>query len=159
MNVTSASEVILGLAREAFEEYSGGHGHYEDDTEATTLTIGANEVRCGHAEDLHTDLLRIAKDEGQDFAWYVYEDPAYEWLGQVWVHVPGFEDFHSDCDADGGTVLTEQTINRILDGDGDIRTELEIAIGRPQTHAFAMYTGDVTVTSPLSPANNEEADR
>lgn len=156
MHVTSASDEIRDLARNAFEEYSGGVMHYEDETNENTLTIGANECRCGSADELHASLLAIVAEYEQDFAWYVYEDPAYEWLGDVRVHVPGFEDFQAECDSDGQPVLSAMKLKNILAGGDDVRTEIEIAMGKPQIEAWGKYTGDATVASPVSTANDEK---
>jgi hypothetical protein len=47
----------------------------------------------------------------------VWEDPKYEWLGQVfrWKHGQD-KPFSAECDANGLVVLTEVEIEEILDG-------------------------------------------
>lgn len=55
------------------------------------------ETPVGSAEELANGLIQVAPD----IAFTVHEDPAYEYLGTVFCHVPDLGLFTSDCDAVG----------------------------------------------------------
>ena len=156
MSVVSTNPEILARARTRLEEYSGGAEHYEDEQTDTELTIGANECRVGSALELAQWLEGDIAEFEEDFAYYVYEDPAYEWLGTICIHVPGLTpDYEGNCDADGGPVLSPHQITELLniDADAELRVQLRLKSGRPWTEAFAHHAGAV---KPVSPANEEE---
>jgi hypothetical protein len=166
MTVLSTDPEVRAGARAAFEEYSGGDMHFEDVDDDTEIMIGANEVVVGSASDLARDLDALIEQGEKDFAYYVHEDPAYEWLGSVVIHVPGLTpDFMGSCDADGMPVLEAAHIDEILAiaDDTEMRIQLRLRAGREHTEAFAHHAamvtdGGATVAPPVSPATGE-ADR
>jgi len=49
-----------------------------------------------------------------DAAWRVWEDPAYEHLGQAHLHHPDLGHFAADCDAQGWPVFTSNQVDRLF---------------------------------------------
>lgn len=82
-----------------------------------------SEISVGSSEEIATALPT-------DAAWKVWEDPAYEHLGQVHLNHPDLGVFVADCDALGRPVFTSEAIDRLVDRtDGD-RVELGHLTGR-----------------------------
>lgn len=64
------------------------------------------EISVGSSEDVAGELPGEA-------AWKVWEDPAYEHLGQVHLHHPDLGRFSADCDACGRAVFTNLEVDRL----------------------------------------------
>ena len=164
LRLISSDADIRGAARELFENYSGGD-HFEDTDEDSNLNLGANDVSCGSASELDFDLAQLIHERGSEFAYQVHEDPAYEWLGQVCIHVPGLlPDLTAECDADGSPVLTTTTVTSALAIADDAAMREFLMLQSGQTHRDAMveyatnHTG-ATVAPDVSPANGEDDER
>jgi hypothetical protein len=92
-----------------------GDDYYETEMTATSLSLGANDVRLGTVEEVVSFLECLVEkgvedDDGAmqpvgDFSWWVNDEPAYEWLGNVNIHVAGVGDFAGSCDADGTPIV------------------------------------------------------
>lgn len=88
------------------------------------------EISVGSSEEIATALPTEA-------AWMVWEDPAYEHLGQVHMNHPDLGVFVADCDAQGHPVWTSDELDRLVQRtDGD-RVRLGHLTGRTWTMAFA----------------------
>lgn len=59
------------------------------------------EVRCGSA-----DQVAAALRELDGVVFYLWEDPKYEWLGDVHIEVPDAGSFDANCDAAGQPLFT-----------------------------------------------------
>lgn len=69
-------------------------------------------------------------------AWKVWEDPAYQHLGQVHLNHPDLGVFVADCDAQGRPVFTSTEVDRLVSrADGD-RVQLGHLTGRTWEAAF-----------------------
>jgi hypothetical protein len=68
----------------------------------------------GGSDEIFEQLRQGLPDAAEIVVW---EDPKYEWLGQVfpWKHGQD-KPFSAECDANGLVVLTEVDIEKILDG-------------------------------------------
>lgn len=117
LNASVTDPVVQAKVLELFEQYSGGRDHFEEEIGPDGVSIGANEIRVGTVDDLRRDLLALIKDgfdseddghvDVPDFAFSVNDEPAYEWLGTIVIHVPGIDsDFYGSCDSDGNTTLS-----------------------------------------------------
>lgn len=67
---------------------------------------------CDGAGERHLD--------GFDFAYSINDEPAYEWLGTLVVHVPGMKDLVTECDADGSPVLKNKELMELIDTATDL---------------------------------------
>lgn len=163
----------------AFEEYSGGYHHYEDDRDGGALRLGANDCSQGSCYELPGSLDLIIKSgveevecstckgEGEikaaslaeddkdcpdceatgyislepvDFGYVVNDEPKYEWMGTITIHVPGFApDFQGSCDADGRPMLDNTELMPLIDKATDLedlRSKIKLASG--ETHFDAL---------------------
>lgn len=110
-----------------------GDGEYVD--EAQEALIGEPPtVTCERC-----DGSGEVKTEPQDFAFVVHDDPKYEWLGTIHMHVPGLDDFTGECDAEGRVVINGEEIVRLIDKATDLdelRAEIAQRTGAEHTKAF-----------------------
>jgi len=99
-----------------FNEYGfepGGFAwspHY--DTKMLTLgeRAGISEVSCGCSDEISSALMNSAPG----VAFEVWEDPKYEWLGSLNVHIPGRGHFGAECDSNGIPQFTPDAIRAII---------------------------------------------
>jgi hypothetical protein len=99
----------------------------------TSLEFGRgyvrSEISVGSSEEIAAALPGAA-------AWKVWEDPAYEHLGEVHLNHPDLGVFRADCDALGRPVFSSEKIDRLVARtDGD-RVQLGHLTGR--TWAMAL---------------------
>lgn len=74
-----------------------------------------------------------------DFAFEVYEDPKYEWLGSIYMHTPGADDFLGECDADGQVVINATVLIELVNQAESLdalRTEIAKRTGTFQRSAL-----------------------
>jgi hypothetical protein len=84
------------------------------DPDRHTLSFGVQENVCGGSQGIFEQLREALPDAAEVVVW---EDPKYEWLGQVFRWKHGQEEpFSAECDASGLVVLTEIEVEKILDG-------------------------------------------
>lgn len=57
-----------------------------------------------------------------DFAYEIHDEPMYDWLGTIALHVPGLPDQVLECDADGGVVVHGGTLANLIAGATDLDT-------------------------------------
>lgn len=132
-----------------FEVYAGDRGSfYVEDTENGGLLLGANDVSVGSVDSLNADLQQLIAegfDDGEtqlpptDFAYRVNDEPAYEYLGSIVLHVPGMEDLAAECDADANVVLNNNHLLKLVEDASDLtslRTEIRRITG--ENHYDAM---------------------
>lgn len=73
---------------------------------------------------------QIAKALPTDAAWKVWEDPAYEHLGEVHLNHPDLGVFVSDCDAQGRPVFNSGEVDALLDLTGGDQVQARHRTGR-----------------------------
>jgi hypothetical protein len=111
--------------------YTGGT-YYERETTFHSLTLGANDVSLGTVGEI-VDFLEVLiekgveDDDGEmqpvgDFSWWVNDEPAYEWMGTVAIHVPGVGDFGGSCDADGNPMVNSSDVADLVEAATDLAT-------------------------------------
>lgn len=64
-----------------------------------------------------------------DFAFSVNDEPKYEWMGTIVIHVPGMDDFTGLCDAEGTPTLTSTEVTALVNGATDL-DELKAALAK-----------------------------
>jgi hypothetical protein len=80
------------------------------DPERHSLGFGLQENVCGGSEEIFEQLCEGLPDAAEIVVW---EDPKYEWLGQLFRWKQGQDKpFSAQCDANGLIVLTEGDIER-----------------------------------------------
>lgn len=146
MQVITDDADLRAKAREVFDEYSGSEifqddWHDEDLQHDNVWMVGSAESPCGNAVELAVALDDLLKEEGKDLAYVVWEDPKYEWLGDVHIHVPGLEpDFRADCDSNGMALLTHAQVADLVEsakaGHQDIGERLLLMSGAIHYAAF-----------------------
>lgn len=147
MTIRSRDPEIRRLAGEAFDEFGGGpewSDYFEDDRkdprDREDFSIGASEVRTGSASELDDALKALIVEHGE-FAYWVHEEPCYEFLGAVFIHAPGVGDFRGDCDADGNVVERATVIEGYLEI-GDIESVHKVLGTAVRKAYFAHAKGD-----------------
>lgn len=78
-----------------------GEGPPQDGLVALGEQYGANEVSCGSASELSRQLIEI----DPTIVFMLWEDPKYEWLGEVVIYVPELGLWRQECTAEGSAVL------------------------------------------------------
>jgi hypothetical protein len=90
-----------------------GEGWNLGDPERHVLSFGVQEHVCGGSDEIFEQLRQVLPDAAKIVVW---EDPKFEWLGQVFRWKNGQDKpFSAECDANGLVVLTEVDIEKILD--------------------------------------------
>jgi hypothetical protein len=78
-----------------------------------------------------------------DFAYLVHDEPKYEWMGTITIHVPGFgEDFQGDCDADGRPMLDGSKILPLIDKAtdlDDLKAKIKLVSGQAHLDALGAW--------------------
>jgi len=91
----------------------------------------ADELSCGTSGDIATALREAAP--GASFV--VWEDPKYEWLGEMHAYTPALGEYGAQCDSYGRPVFGWDEITPVLDeaaqAGEDARAALAKAMGRP----------------------------
>lgn len=75
--------------------------------------ISVGSVLDGEIPTLITKAFTAA---GVDFDFDIWQDPKYEYLGDVFRHRVGQEDFLGACDAAGNVLIAEQILRSFADG-------------------------------------------
>lgn len=105
-----------------------------DGTTAEGVTVGeayvCHEIPCGSAAECVDDLIHCAPE----VAFTIYEDPAYEWVGTVWIYVPGLGLFVAACDTSGEPMFTQQQVLALESGPDEVR---RAGLGVPWRDAIA----------------------
>lgn len=88
------------------------------------------------------DIAGALAEAAPRATWELHTDPAYEFLGEVAMHVPGLGLFVQECDADGTSQLSLDAIEKIYEqemprGAKQLMTLLRHATGKPWTDAIA----------------------
>jgi len=105
LQVVTDDADLRAQIHDAFEEYGGGEIWQDDWAHGGPPTgnasfVGAAESSRGSADELAGRLQALITETGKEFAYRLWEDPKYEWLGSVHVHLPGVEpDHHGDWPA------------------------------------------------------------
>ena len=98
--------------REAVREILDEYADHLDWTDALPAELSldrqytAHEVSLGTAQEITGRLTKAAPGA----AFLLWEDPAYQWLGDVYAHTPELGTFTAACDADGNPVYTREQI-------------------------------------------------
>jgi hypothetical protein len=107
---------------ELFDAYSINGTQYDEEPwsvatlEAipdTGLRFDATEVSVGTARDIAGDLENASSDGVTFMMW---EDPRYEWLGELFLHHPELGSYEGTCDSDGNSLLTDYQFRQMVEG-------------------------------------------
>lgn len=126
-NVKAVDKLRDKLAKK-LERWLPGHGleTYDYDGQQSVIgaegltgfTLGWNEMSCGFTDYFREDMAKIAKWLDKHAPTWtefrVWEDPRYEWLGQVVVRTRDGRQFSGDCDASGRLQISEDAIAAAL---------------------------------------------
>ncbi len=96
--------------RDTFASFVADH---TAQTDAGRMKMEGNEASVGSAEEAAQALLDLMKGDPDaepplpphQFAFTVWEDPKYEWLGTLYRYTPGQPMFTAECDASGRAVI------------------------------------------------------
>jgi hypothetical protein len=78
------------------------------------LWVDIEERSVGACRDAAEAVLTALREEGQDVAFTVTEDPKYEWLGTLCRYQPGKGMHEVDCDANAQAVLTDGELTVLI---------------------------------------------
>lgn len=175
MHVYSADPTVRTAARGIFQDYSGTCTFENEETD-TCLSIGVNEARCGSAQELASALTTAMTDPSHEadcgfckgegcencdhsgtvmvtlapFAFTVWEDPKYEWLGELWEYAPGAGAYSAECDADGQAVLSTSTVLGLVRKATDLaalKADVDRLTGAPVIVAQKAFIAALTTTT------------
>lgn len=90
------------------------------------------EVRCGSAAETAKTLQSIAPDA----SWEVWEDPKFEWLGDLYRFTPKLGVWTSECDNSGDAVFKAGEITALLEDRSLSRDDLDTKLGLVHTAAL-----------------------
>lgn len=132
-----------------------GDMYYEKEVTEQSLCLGANDVSLGTVEEVVGFLKCLVEkgvedDDGEmqpvgDFSWWVNDEPAYEWLGTVDIHVAGVGDFGGSCDADGTPVVNSSDVADLVEAATDLvalKAEVEKLTGGKVLNAWHALSKD-----------------
>jgi len=84
-------------------------GQPADDQLGLGLTYMDPEVPCGSAQLIAHTLQESAPRA----SWEVWEDPAYEWLGDLYRFTPDLGLWTANCDTEGTPLFTPDDVHRL----------------------------------------------
>lgn len=112
-------------------------------------SYSAGGIACGEAETIANALVGAAPEA----IFTVWEDPAYEWLGELYRYAPEHGMFSASCDSEGNAVLQINVVLDLLAADEDTR---EIGLGLPWDRQIrALPRGGTAAAPPVSPEAGE----
>ena len=95
------------------------------------VAYGGVEIPVGTASDVASSLREAVP--GSSF--WVQEDPAYEFMGEVWMYTPELGMYGGVCDSNGHVVLRATTVENLL-GRADIEDALFTLTGKAWREAL-----------------------
>ena len=141
---------------EVFEEFGLGNefilpGEPRNafDNSDVSLELGRGYIRSEISVGTSQEIAAALPSEA---AWKVWEDPAYDHLGQVHLNHPDLGEFVADCDAQGNPMWTSDDVDRLVERtDGD-RVQLGHLTGRTWEIAFGpLYEVNKGIILPRDP--------
>lgn len=156
--LVKAPHQLMPAIEDVVMEYLNEHTRDPDpekQPKATEVKWSGGDVRCGSADELATALRNLMRDGDEDreiaptpFAYNLWEDPKYEWLGDLYIYVPNdvpglaAVEYSSECDADGTTVVKPsvllEAINEASDLD-DAKARIGKIVGTEAEKAWEQY--------------------
>ena len=121
---------------EVFEEFGLGHEFVLPGDPAPGPANASRQRRLElgrgyiHSEISVGSSAEIAAALPSDAAWKVWEDPAYEHLGEVHLNHPDLGVFLSDCDAQGRPMFNSGEVDALIELTGGDRVQLGHHTGR-----------------------------
>lgn len=109
----------------------------EDQIMLNHLYLGTS-VPCGSADDIGAALA----EEAPGAIWEVWEDPKYEWLGDLRRYAPSLGLFKAECGSDGQPLFTATELRDLL---AKVRRGDDIArdLGDPWEQLIAEMSGEM----------------
>lgn len=93
-----------------------------------------DETLCGTAEEVAAELQSVAPDA----SWECWEDPKYEWLGDLYRFTPDLGVFTAACDGEGQPRFTPLNVRQFMKKAAAIdETELRRSLGETHKDALA----------------------
>lgn len=124
------------------------------------IILSLEQERPGAAEDLARRLADYAEEKRARLAFKVWEDPVYEWLGQVVIQAPGHELFTAPCDVEGTIRIAFDRIQGFLDDPAAVRAVFGADVEEAwQNCTFHLADGSADAPAGEGPANSDGAER
>lgn len=114
LTVSACPTEQVGAVLDVIESY-GLHLEYVEDGQpgddqlGLALTYMDPEISCGSAQKIAQELQNHAPDA----SWEIWEDPKYEWLGDLYRYTPELGVFSAECDAEGTAVFTADEVHKL----------------------------------------------
>ncbi|WP_133058916.1 MULTISPECIES: hypothetical protein [unclassified Nocardioides] len=136
---------------ETYDIYGGAHSPNSlADPRLTELELG---VCCSRIESSVGSSDEIADEFPDQAAWKVWEDPAYEHLGQLHLHHPDLGRFSAECDAYGRAVFTSLEVDRLAAKHGSDLVQLRHETGLTWEQALeALAAANNGIVLPREPS-------
>jgi hypothetical protein len=133
INVYSCPPEQVAAVLEIIEEHLGDNDYGEHTKRPHLLELGerfgAWEASCGSSDEIASAM----EDRAPGAAFYVWEDPKYEWLGSANAYSPTLGSWGAECDADGQGVWTRGEILSLIDKHPSVE-DLKRELGEPWLH-------------------------
>lgn len=94
--------------------------------------VNIEQHPVGACREAAESVLEQLREHGQDVAFTVTEDPAYEWLGTICRYQPGLGMHESDCDAEARPLLAAPLLTQLCtqhDNPADVLSALHQVLG------------------------------
>lgn len=98
---------------------------------------GGGECSVGSASELDDSLAEFIAETGVDFGYDVYDEPRYEYLGDLFEHKAGQGTFHAVCDGEGRPLIESYDLLRHVEEATSLaRLQYEIRLRTDATFFF-----------------------
>lgn len=118
----------------------------DDSTLHLGLTYFNSQIPVGSTNTVSLQLREYAPDT----SWHLWEDPKFEWMGDVHLFTPEYGLFVANSDASGEAIFTAPEIRKMLDACDDDREIMRRTTGEAHTEVFSNLYEEAQRTEKLS---------
>lgn len=119
---------------------------FDDSTLHLGLTYFNSEIPVGSTYEVSLRLREYAPDT----SWHLWEDPKFEWMGDVYLFTPEYGLFVADSNAAGEAIFTAPEIRKMIDACGNDREMMRRATGEVHMEVFSNLYEEAQRTEKLS---------
>lgn len=144
IEICDAPDAELAAIETVFETFDLRYEQESDSTESEgRIRFGSTaqneEICCGSASLIAQKLIACAPGA----SWSLWEDPKYEWLGDLFLYTPTLGVFNADCSSGGDAVFTASEVLMIW-ANNESEAARRLALGETHRQALAEVAAAVT---------------